>query len=554
MRLDRLVCLVLGALGGGGSLVLACLDPTEIRLSITTDFPCSSLAEDRVALRVGREIVANGPVNASSRTCVNQKIGTLVLTPGDAPRVSLEVMAAIAPATLDAAGNCVEGSAGCIHVRRAVSYIDHKRLDLPIVLEVDCAGVVCDPSSTCAGRKCVPSTCVDNSCAQSDAGAPPDTGVGDAGPYATMCGDVTALQAGAPYPMSCGCPGGGNVSASVGRATPPSAVNNFGLTGLATDIVIDKNNIAYVATNSSELSAFTLAENPPRQLWSVKTAPMTGSSMVIAATDLLYLATDNRMAQYASDGGENGFLVTKDTVRSGVNILPNGRMVFADPTGGVQSMDPKPFAYGPSASLSGAVDNIRATVADGLLWQGVSDGTMQVIDPSTMTLVPSSAVILTSAGFAIDSVSALGPDGLLRVVWGVRGGTYEYAAVDRKAAKVVWTKTLPGGMHAAVDLAGVTTTGALWVSDDNHDLFAFDSSGAMLSKFSGVTRMPGFDLAGNVYLTDQAKVSSYDEHGTLRWVANGIPGANVMIFRVANNGVLVGADENTPSVYVFSGP
>ena len=546
MRSRARIALLIGALGALAGLAGACREPTEIALAVTTDFPCSALANNTVTARVGPRVVAKGPVTTTSRACSNNNVGTLVITPSsNGDSVTIEVMAAIAPASLDADGNCVEGTAGCIHARRAINYITHHIIDLPVVLEADCAGVNCQPTETCAGRKCVPAECAGNSCRPS----------ADGGAYANLCGDMSALQAGAPFPMSEGCPGNNSISASTGRANAPPLVQTIPLNAVATELVIGKDNIAYVATVSSMVYAIALGDTPPRILWSAPTPTMTSGSLLVSASGVIYVGTGQQVAAFSPDGGAAGALAAAtNVIRSDLNMLPSGRLVFSNSTGIVESMDTVPqLIRGPSANVGTSVDDIRPMVAGGLLWQGDNAGRVHSIDPTTMVPRPDIITLADGGAGPIGTPLALAPDGLLRAVWGASGSTHFYGAVDRTTRSLVWSKTVPGGPHAVVDLAGLTTTGALWVTDDSKELFSFAPDGTLMATLANDAPFPGFDVDGNVYASGAAgALVSYDEHGQRRWTT--AQGKAMQLIEVGNDGVIVGTNGNVPELYVFYGP
>lgn len=543
----RPALLFLAALGGLAVAGVACREPTEIKLVVTTGFPCSQLAGNTVSVRVGATALATGPVTATSSACTDQRAGTLVVTPSsNGDRVTIEVMAALTPASLDADGNCLEGSPGCIHARRALTYIPHRSIDLPIQLDSACAGFACQPNQTCAGHACVPIDCSGSAC------APPTSDAG-AGAYGAICGDMSALQAGAPYPMSAGCPGGSNVSTSTGRTSIPTNLLTVPTNGAVTDVVIDKNDVAYVATASAAVYTIALGDNPPHAIGSFVTPPMAGTSMLVAASGLLYVATANQIAAFASDGGAAGGPVPAgDSVRSDLNILPSGRLVFADPGGNVESMDTVPsLVRGPNAAMGAAVDGIRATVVDGLLWQGDDNGRIGTIEPSTMSPGATFLTLADPGGVGpVDTKTALAPDGKLRVVWGQSGTNHFYGAVDRATRTLVWSKTLPGGTHVATNIAALTPSGALWVTDDNRELYAFAPDGSQLTKIPNSAEFPAFDVTGNVYTNgSNGFLASFDEHGTMRWSST--LGHAMNILRIAKSGVILGTDPTNHEVYVF---
>jgi outer membrane protein assembly factor BamB len=192
------------ALAAVAGLAPSCRPATEIVVRVTTDFDCSRLGSSGVALHVGAS-TAFGPASSLSASCAGDYVGSVVLVPSDnGNAVFFDVTAALAPQSLDASGTCTEGSAGCIHARRSLRYLSHESLLVPIQLQQECAGVVCDPDSTCYSSQCVPAA-VDPSTCEGSGGCPPPSGDGGAA-GSDGCGETSGLQAGSPWPMLGRCP------------------------------------------------------------------------------------------------------------------------------------------------------------------------------------------------------------------------------------------------------------------------------------------------------------------------------------------------------------
>lgn len=162
-----LVCVAFGTFS-------SCLQPTEIIIELSTDVACSDVAQNGVAVAVGEPGNDSNDVAASTMNCVDGGIGLLVVVPsGAGPAVGIRVTLGVDASVED----CNEGNgfAGCIVARRALLYVPHHPLTLPIELQAACLGKVCDPSSTCFNGTCVDAgvTCANDTCTLPDAGAPP---------------------------------------------------------------------------------------------------------------------------------------------------------------------------------------------------------------------------------------------------------------------------------------------------------------------------------------------------------------------------------------------
>ena len=137
---------------------LACREPTQITVELTTDVACTAINETSITVGTLGEI-ENKPAAAKTSACQDGRIGTLVLVPaGEGEReVALRVITSVnAPIE-----SCVapDYGAACIVARRALSYIPHQPLRLPVVLRESCKGVVCPVDETCVDGKCRQARC-----------------------------------------------------------------------------------------------------------------------------------------------------------------------------------------------------------------------------------------------------------------------------------------------------------------------------------------------------------------------------------------------------------
>ncbi len=184
-----------GVVGGLGALALAaalasCLSATEIRVTLSTNVACSSQPTEAVFLGAATLPLARS--NACTAGTQNNLIGSIVVLPkvSSDERVEINVVGSI-DNTISAA-ECANRFAAhadpsllkpCIQARRSIAFIAHSPLDLPIVMDSACAGVVCKEGQTCVGGGCVDDhvTCDTNECASLDGGSP-DASPVDAAP------------------------------------------------------------------------------------------------------------------------------------------------------------------------------------------------------------------------------------------------------------------------------------------------------------------------------------------------------------------------------------
>lgn len=177
-----------GAIPSAVLLANGCRTPTQITLELQTNVVCAdSTGVDIVAARdIGTAearaaLSGNGSrfLSASTSACTEgpapRPVGTLVLTPSGS-QGAVVVIAAFGktrPEDCTAAHFAPE----CIIARRRFAFIDNLAVTLPLVLDPQCAGIPCNESSTCVGRKCVDSNvdCSSGTC--TEPGISPDGGL-----------------------------------------------------------------------------------------------------------------------------------------------------------------------------------------------------------------------------------------------------------------------------------------------------------------------------------------------------------------------------------------
>lgn len=173
-----------------GLVAVACREPTQITVRITTNLRCSALDGVNIVVGPVDALDTRAPSASTSYCDVSGKVGSIVIVPsgtGDEP-VAIAVVAGTRdadPTLTTAADDCTAtNNAHCIVARRALRFIPHTPLILPIALVSSCIGVACAPDAngprTCVSGTCMsavvdPSRCTDpGGCSlDQDAGAPP---------------------------------------------------------------------------------------------------------------------------------------------------------------------------------------------------------------------------------------------------------------------------------------------------------------------------------------------------------------------------------------------
>ncbi len=176
----------------------SCLKPTEVELVITTDVPCSDLNGVTISVGPLGESLESAPPSATA-TCRDGKIGSIVLVPAASldQGVGIRVVAGFRGSV----DQCRPPyGPKCIVARRALRYIPHTPLTLPIQLSATCAGIPCEANFTCDNGRCVPAKVDGNKCVGNATDCQPGPGGW------ADCGDMSVFAKGSPWPMTGGCP------------------------------------------------------------------------------------------------------------------------------------------------------------------------------------------------------------------------------------------------------------------------------------------------------------------------------------------------------------
>ncbi|HEY4157849.1 MAG TPA: hypothetical protein VGM29_07115, partial [Polyangiaceae bacterium] len=218
-------------LAAAGFSMLACRAPTETVIVVATDLPCSAGPETSIS--VGPlSTLETRPAAASSTACQPSTghVASLVLVPsGDKDaEFAFKVVLAHDGKSVD---DCQPPSygPGCVVARRALRYLPHQRLIVPVQMRADCDGIACQPTETCVHARCVsaiipdPTTCEGSGCGDellvSGSGGAGDGGSGGASAGASGSG----ASAGASGNGGASASGSGGVSAGASGSGGASA-------------------------------------------------------------------------------------------------------------------------------------------------------------------------------------------------------------------------------------------------------------------------------------------------------------------------------------------
>lgn len=127
--------------------LVACREPTQITLALTTDATCDDLEETRVTVGAFDAIEANDPTTVTS-LCSGGEIGSLVAIPigDDHGDIAFKIISSVDAKPTDTCDTVGELASHCIVARRALSFIPNTPLLVPVVMRESCAGAVYDGS------------------------------------------------------------------------------------------------------------------------------------------------------------------------------------------------------------------------------------------------------------------------------------------------------------------------------------------------------------------------------------------------------------------------
>jgi hypothetical protein len=174
-----------GAAGG-------CRGATQITVELTTDVKCDDVRG--TTLTVGElDGLDEHAITTQTTACdpATGRIGSIVVVPSGENDATIAFRAVLGLGRDPT--SCVAPSygPGCVVARRALRFVPHETLTLPVFLAAICSGVACGETETCVQGACKSATIADPSTCASEIGCgedtlPPGTGSGaDAGPDAT---------------------------------------------------------------------------------------------------------------------------------------------------------------------------------------------------------------------------------------------------------------------------------------------------------------------------------------------------------------------------------
>lgn len=299
------------------SVFLTCRTATEISVVVTTDFPCAALRHVHVTVGTLGDALERKPSTSTHASCKDGYAGTLVVVPSGAnnDEVGFKIVAGITSKDAEECSPSADSppryGAGCIVARRALRYLPHTALTLPVTLRSTCEAVTCGVTDTCVNGACVAARITDSSscaggggCSETTLGSGRDGGV-DAAPdggsdIAATCGDMRGLQAGAAWPMSGYCPTRRGRSPYRGAQT--SGVRWQFAAEPATDFAVAADGTVYASAFDGSLYAYDSSGTNKWTFPTVIGAGISGGIAIGADGTVYFCAGDNTLYALKPDG------------------------------------------------------------------------------------------------------------------------------------------------------------------------------------------------------------------------------------------------------------
>ena len=475
----------------------ACRSPTQIDVVVSTDVPCARVAGTALTSGTLGEIERIPPASTTT-SCANGAIGSVVLVPNgdDGALVGFKVVAGLDGQPVDQCAPDDAGSYGsrCIVSRRALRYLPHTPLTVQVRLSGICAGIACDPQSTCVEGACVPAlipnpgACQGDGCSEGvltadGGGAPPgDASTLDGSPLDATLTDSSLSDA----PSEGSMVGDAHVDAqvddgAVGDASVgDAAVPGCDLGGLQAGAAWPMGGYCPARRGRSPLAAPTLK---PTKMWRYPASDSLPGTVLagptVGADGTIYVATGANHVLAVSPSGallwdqsipadQHGFvtepvLARDGTIRLMVNSISGDYAIFPLDGG-------TPVTHALQIAGSGPISS-----AGGLTI--VAGDTMYVCDTDTnLSAVSVTGGINWHAGSVTDENIRPAVDAMSGTIFvGDTTGTVTGVASD---GGVAWVAKIDGGASAdmrglAVAVDGTVRAHTYYGSDE---VFSFDPS------------------------------------------------------------------------------
>ena len=461
--------LVVASLGiGCASRFAGCYGATEYTIELSTDVKCTDFRGFTITTGRLRDIETDSPATAGAVCDPQGKLGTLVVVPSGAQDEPFAVKVIVGLARDPA--SCVPPAygKGCIVARRALRFVKHESLRVPIALQAICDGIPCGETQTCSGGACVPAD-DPNAVVPRDGGAADAGGDGGGGPLA--CGDTTGLEPGSPWPMAGGCPAHTGRSAAVGPRTVKlrwaSPLGSFD--PLSSGPAVAADGTIYVQSSNGGLDAYRPKDGSMEGTWNIA-ANNINATPVIAQSGTIYEGSQGVDGLYAVPphslfGADRPFgksgapVIYSPTIGAdGTIYVPAFHLFALNPDGSTK------WAFPPEASPRLLGISAPAIGSSGVVYFGASDGALHAVKPDG-TLAWSR--LTDVARYASPSI---GQDGTIYI-----GASKKVYAVNPDGT-TKWTSATGGAVDA---MPAIASNGTIIVGAEDGKLYAIRSDGKL---------------------------------------------------------------------------
>ncbi len=550
MRRSLLALVVLSSVAAGFA---ACLSPTQVSVVVTTDVPCAHMRGASISVgRLGGDGgIEDRPASSTKGACDSDgNIGIVVLVPSG--KNDEEIAFRVVVGVDRAADACGPNAEGCIVARRALRFLAHEPLTVPVPMRSTCVGVPCTPDTTCVAGKCVaatiadPTTCKGAGCPEtqlptSDAGTPDassDGAIPDGG-VVVSCGDMSGLQAGAPWPMDGYCPAKRRQSPYSGPQALPQpsikwqSVSHAGYADLSPLIGADG---TIYKVSGTTIYAYEPGQGVETTRFAAPETLQRGPAIGVDGT--IYAPGSTKLFAVALDGGST---FTSYAARGSLVVGPGPKIFSTDTTSSLVAHNAA-LGQAWSLKLSGSVDSMSPMLAPGgTLYLASKDGTLFAVPSSDGKGAP-----LTMLGTTATFQIAFAPDGLLRV----SSAMQKWVGAVTTTGMVTWTvPSLDAGSPGDPRPFAVGDDSTVYVPHAQGELVAIRADGSIKWTTTNTPLCNAVTLGadGLVYTGCEAGLFAYSPvDGSVVWsmpMARGLIyamsiGANHVLYVNASDGVL----------------
>jgi outer membrane protein assembly factor BamB len=422
-------------------LVLACREPTQLRLHVRTNVSCADVRGLVMAVGSTPELaerrIAQRAFAATGEACTEGDLGTLVITPGADTGA---IVAVLGLADGAVARDCAPpGYEGCLVQRRRFRFIDHRTLELSVNEPASCRGISCDALTTCRSDICQSSEvdCETGTCefAHPDLrGADGDATLGDAGPNdgggtieggGTDGGDPSCAGLPGAWPLSGRCRDHTRRSSRNGPSVTPTKQWSADIgVSIRTNAVVGSGGRIFF-TNST-LAGIYAFDSTGTKAWDYPDSTMaTYAGPALTAAGLYVVSQKQKFEGLGVNGAEFTNTPMSDTWIAGAPAVGYDGTLYIPESGDIEARMPDGSnKWTASLGLMSPVEADLAIDANGTIYAASGDGNLWAVEPKSGTVLWQRP-IAAGPGFHLPYGPAVGSDGTIYVPAG-DGSVYAF--------------------------------------------------------------------------------------------------------------------------------